>query len=247
MRWGRAIRTLLVFILLGMLATVLSSWAIHGAQWFARNRSGGGPLTYWHGGLTPMPPESWPAVRVRPPQPVPLEATLVQAIFSHAQFGIGWLRERHEARSRVGPAPTNDWVEERLVRTTIGWPWPAMRRDSYEAARWWGGASHAYAATPAASLAGGLEIGPPPRSTNTDRFALPLLPLWPGCLLNAVFYALLLFGASRLPGALRRALRQWRGRCIGCGYSREGLDAGVACPECGAVAGHPSRRSAVAR
>lgn len=234
MRSRRAIAALLVFVLLGALATVLSSWAIHAAQWYARDRATGGPLTYWHSGLTPLPPEAWPAVRIARRVPVPLDGTSVQAIFTRAQVGVGWMREKHEARSVESRGPTPSTIQEMLVRTTIGWPWPAMRRDAYDAMRSQGRTLYPYAATPPVSLAGGLEIGPPRRRSHNDRFALPLLPLWPGFLLNTLFYALLLFIAWKVPGTLRRAVRRRRGRCERCGYDRGGLDPHAACPECGA-------------
>ena len=52
-------------------------------------------------------------------------------------------------------------------------------------------------------------------------------------------YAPLLLALLTISGVLlwptaRGAWRRRRGRCGGCGYTRRGLDAGTACPECGA-------------
>ncbi|MEQ8845266.1 MAG: hypothetical protein RIB58_10470 [Phycisphaerales bacterium] len=242
-----AIAALFVFVLLGALATVLSSWAIHGAQWLARDRATGGPLAMWHSGLTPMPPEAWPAVRTAPRVPVPLERTFVQSIFTRAQAGIGWFREKHEARSLAGRGPTPSTIEETLVRTTIGWPWPALRRDAYEARNTCVGLPVPYPVTPAVSWLGGIEVGVPRQSLRSDRFALPLLPLWPGFLINIVFYAILAFALMRTPRVLHRGLRRRRGRCERCGYDRQGLDAEAACPECGAGAAIGIRHSAIGK
>lgn len=53
-----------------------------------------------------------------------------------------------------------------------------------------------------------------------------VLPLW----LVAVP---LTIAAAYLQGMVSGMKRADRGRCAGCGYSRAGLAAGVACPECG--------------
>lgn len=65
------------------------------------------------------------------------------------------------------------------------------------------------------------------------KHLLPTFPLWPGLLadtgLFAGAWALLIF----TPLGVRRWLRARRGGCPQCGYSREGLKEGAACPECG--------------
>lgn len=233
MRPRRAIRTLLVFVLLGAIATVLTSWLIHGAQWVARDRATGGPLTQWHTGLTPMPAADWAAVRIDAATPLRLHGTFVQSIFTEAQIGHGWLRERHEATSQPGDSTKPGYFNESLTRTTVGWPWPALRCEDYEATHAHGGTGYMVAKTPKASLRGGLVFVSPSRNPFLDRFALPLLPLWPGFLLNTFFYALLLFALIRTPRVLRRAVRRRGGRCDRCGYDRQGLDPDAACPECG--------------
>ena len=62
----------------------------------------------------------------------------------------------------------------------------------------------------------------------------PLGPLWPGFLINTLFYATLLWLLICGPFALRRHLRVRRGRCAKCGYPRS--ESGV-CTECGAALG----------
>jgi len=72
-------------------------------------------------------------------------------------------------------------------------------------------------------------FGNKPRSHEST---IPYRPIWPGFAINTVFYAVILWLLIRGPFVLRRHVRQWRGRCVKCGYDlRDNLDAG--CPECG--------------
>ena len=64
------------------------------------------------------------------------------------------------------------------------------------------------------------------------RPELPLCPVWPGFLVNTVFYALILFPLVQIPFVLRRLIRRRRGRCPRCAYDLRG-EFDVGCPECG--------------
>jgi len=60
---------------------------------------------------------------------------------------------------------------------------------------------------------------------------VPLAPIWPGFLVNSLFYAALLWLVISGPFILRRFLRFKRGHCPPCGYDLRGaFHAG--CPEC---------------
>ena len=65
---------------------------------------------------------------------------------------------------------------------------------------------------------------------------LPILPIWPGFAINAVFYAAVLWLLLTGPGRLRRFLRLRRGLCPACAYDLRGRgrdsDSSI-CPECG--------------
>ena len=62
--------------------------------------------------------------------------------------------------------------------------------------------------------------------------AIPLLPIWPGLVLDSTLYAALLWMMMRVSSTLRGLIRRKRGRCLACGYDLRGnLEHG--CPECG--------------
>jgi hypothetical protein len=80
---------------------------------------------------------------------------------------------------------------------------------------------------------------PTPLSTEVNWHTgyVPSHILWPGFLLNTLFWSCVI--AS--PFWLRRGFVAWKaahrrrgGRCPACGYARAGLAADKACPECGA-------------
>ena len=67
--------------------------------------------------------------------------------------------------------------------------------------------------------------------TKHGRFAtLPLIPVWPGFVLNTLFYATLLWLLIPGPFVLRRFIRVRRGLCPACAYPRGESNV---CSECG--------------
>jgi hypothetical protein len=81
---------------------------------------------------------------------------------------------------------------------------------------------------------------------STGAVAL-LRPVWPGFLVNSVFFAVVLAALYRALTVPRRFVREVgrlrRGRCVACGYDL-GFDFAAGCPECGwrrgTVAGRPA-------
>jgi hypothetical protein len=80
---------------------------------------------------------------------------------------------------------------------------------------------------------GGVQL---PRDAKFNPRALPLTPVWPGFVVDAGAYGGAWWGVLAAVAAICGAWRTARGRCPRCGYSRAGLDAPAACPECGAGA-----------
>jgi len=61
---------------------------------------------------------------------------------------------------------------------------------------------------------------------------LALVPEWPGFVINSLLYAAAIAALLQVLVAIRCCARRRIGRCVGCGYPREGLLDAV-CPECG--------------
>ncbi|MCW5757391.1 MAG: hypothetical protein KIT54_09165 [Phycisphaeraceae bacterium] len=258
----RAIRTVLASALLGALATVLTSWAIqakHGWPLVVERSRLRGWQHVEAGGGAPLDPSvrlserRWRSVRRLPPEHA--WAASAEPFNIHLAWtrSPGWRGRREMVMFKRGPGTGVDMGAEQLVLLDAGWPLPAMSLASYTALYRTPGAWQAPTHSPPFSLHGGVGVIPwidrrnqprhanPPNTDPLDRFALPLLPIWPGFLLNTCFYAILTFALIRTPRLALRARRRRRGRCKRCGYDRAGLDAGAACPECGA--GAPARRS----
>jgi hypothetical protein len=61
---------------------------------------------------------------------------------------------------------------------------------------------------------------------------LPVVPIWPGFVFNAVAFAIAFWMSMFAPFIIRRNLRCRRGYCIQCGYDLRGQYV-AGCPECG--------------
>ncbi len=66
---------------------------------------------------------------------------------------------------------------------------------------------------------------------DRDEVWFPIGVIWPGVVINTLFYAAILWILIRGPFVLRRYLRKKRGLCSACGYPR---GKSSVCSECGA-------------
>jgi hypothetical protein len=73
---------------------------------------------------------------------------------------------------------------------------------------------------------------PLPRAWNKNGF-FPILPVWPGFVVNTAFYAGVAWSLRWGLLAVRRRWLRHTGRCMQCGYNLSGVVSEV-CPECGA-------------
>jgi len=123
-------------------------------------------------------------------------------------------------------------VVARLHWITCGWP-----RASLEGGEWRIGdpqfAGRAVEFVPDGVI-GSAHDRLPARNNHVRLGLLPLRPIFPGFLVNTLFYSGVWFGIFFGVATLRRALRKKRGRCVKCSYDLRGAPGDVkGCPECG--------------
>ena len=71
---------------------------------------------------------------------------------------------------------------------------------------------------------------------DRDAVLFPIGVIWPGLVINTMFYAAVLWLLAFGPFAVRRFIRNKRGQCVKCGYDLRGSSGGGeggGCPECG--------------
>ena len=66
---------------------------------------------------------------------------------------------------------------------------------------------------------------------------LPALPIWSGLVIDSAAWGAMPFAIFLAWRGARRFAWRRAGACAACGYSRAGLSAETACPECGAIGG----------
>lgn len=81
-----------------------------------------------------------------------------------------------------------------------------------------------------------ITIGFTSLAGREDR-TVPFIPIVPGVLANTGVFGTGWLVVLLAAGAMVRARRRRRGRCLACGYDRRGIGADAACPECGTSVG----------
>lgn len=108
----------------------------------------------------------------------------------------------------------------RSINTSaFGWPRPALRTV----------VRNNPAAAPPGGFVTSASVVIVSRGFARTSGSLPLIPYWPGFLLNTLLFAAILAAPLTII-PIRRGLRARRGRCPRCGYELLGLPR---CPECG--------------
>lgn len=65
------------------------------------------------------------------------------------------------------------------------------------------------------------------------ELVLPTRIVWPGFVVDTVFWGAVWFAFLFLPRTLRTHARRRKNKCLACGYSRSSLNIETPCPECG--------------
>ena len=143
------------------------------------------------------------------------------------------------------PGPTRATSDPPQLFSIHNEQWFASRMEQFEDASTTLLISHFRSGWPLLSLHGAIctdAAGPHPNPPHTlirlgggGIFCLlPVVPLWPGFIVNTLFYALILWLLIPGPFILRRHIRVKRGCCPKCGYDLRGAPSGGGgCPECG--------------
>jgi hypothetical protein len=88
-----------------------------------------------------------------------------------------------------------------------------------------------------ANIGEGIVVDVDTGSHQRKRW-IPMLPIWPGFLINTLLYAVVWWLLSAAPFALRRRRRIKRGLCPACAYP---IGDSAVCTECGSQLPSPSR------
>jgi hypothetical protein len=228
MRWRRRI---LIGLIGGVAATLVVSWSC--ALWSSETA-----YTRWDSIMHDrQPPPSWPAdvpaewlIEPHPDHPGLLRADYVDI------SGFGFGRGKCAVGRVYGGSGTvfQHWV----VYWRAGWPLKSLQCEG-----------RLDRPGPRTGMRGGLPtpawLSPIHREGLWDMVMdgdfLPLVPMWPGFLVDAALYGaatvLLVSGFA----SARRAVWRRAGRCASCGYDRSSLASLESpCPECGTVPGPAS-------
>lgn len=204
---SRRARTTIVFLLLGAIVNILTAWGA--ASWQPNNVSRIEATSQW-----PAPvAEYWP------------DAPYEVLIYDSPTLRI---------RQASGVDDLSSWQHlYGYVSIGAGWPARSMRWDIYDDMAHIAGSTDYWPWQSHGIIISGID--PPGWLIRQDEWRfqrrLPIRPIWPGFLINTLFYAALLWLLFCGPGKVRRFVRIRRGRCPKCGYP---IGQSPMCTECGA-------------
>lgn len=134
----------------------------------------------------------------------------------------------YERKPAYLPSYDSISLRERTFASTVSVGWPMRCMESVEFV------FGSFSREPARFCFEVNGLTPPARSEEVGRVS-PTRPYWLGLVANTLFYAYLIALPLLSIRAVRVVRRRRRGACESCGYSRAGIDASAACPECGAA------------
>lgn len=204
-------RTSILACILGAAATVATAWL----------------LEILREGREPQP-ESWVGVREEHVWPAPVPKSWPSVPQVRASFP--WFGGRVTIAHAQGPGPAGADHHGQEVRA-YGFPLPALQSENnmsdVRVEPW--------------TWRRGIWYAPWEPEFSLRPSALPLVPCWPGVLVDTMFYASIALLARPAFKGLRGRSRRRRGLCAACAYQVG--HAGGACSECGTVARSVGRQS----
>ena len=205
----RHIMFILLLLLLGAIVNIAVAWGC--ATWSPHYRL--------RGEESIEPPARWPAYLEALEWPAPTRA------FEPGEVGLGVTRNLIFGGHMGFLSVCLDIRQFGLPARALQWEYPVGRPG--------GDRKMTEAAHEAAGLRTGIDVFG--RNSGGPIRPLPMTPLYPGFLINTLFYAAIIWLLFFAPFAAQRMLRRRRGLCERCAYQ---IGTSPVCTECGSpVAG----------
>ncbi len=218
------VKRLILCLLVGSIVTVATSWLISAA--YARRVLGG-----W--GIVSEQVNAPGQVIRELPTGMPLPGSYPRATWTSRSESFGRVTLRAMGSQGWTPgqvmgegypeAPQRAWAGEQV---RLGWPMAALERRSWDAYVIPGESDAPL--DELASPLGAIDLG---LASGRADHGYPLIPVWPGFVVNVLAYGAICWMLLTAPGVAVRWRRKRRGLCRGCGYDMTGVET---CPECGA-------------